>query len=150
MDHDHTSLAAYALRALDPVEARAVDAHLAGCAACRAELHALSELEAEIHILEGLEKQAKALVASGQDRKWDELSKILQNNPEMRDSTGRQATKRCAQAREHEHRLATRTAAHPVPADLLPAPPATEVPAGVRGDRLRIAHDAQGALRRRI
>lgn len=48
MDHDHTSLAAYALRALDPVEARAVDAHLAGCAACRAELHALSELEAAL------------------------------------------------------------------------------------------------------
>jgi superfamily II DNA or RNA helicase len=50
----------------------------------------LSELEAEIHILLDLEKQAKALVASGQDRKWDELSKILQNNPEMRDASGRQ------------------------------------------------------------
>jgi superfamily II DNA/RNA helicase len=50
----------------------------------------LSELEAEIHILEDLERQAKELVASGQDRKWDELSKILQNNPEIRDSSGRQ------------------------------------------------------------
>jgi len=50
----------------------------------------ISELEAEIHILEDLEKQAKKLVASGQDRKWDELSKILQNNPEMRDASGRQ------------------------------------------------------------
>ena len=50
----------------------------------------ISELEAEIHILEELEKQAKALVASGQDRKWDELSKILQNDPEMRDASGRQ------------------------------------------------------------
>ncbi len=50
----------------------------------------ISELEAEIRILEGLEKQAKAVVASGQDRKWDELSKILQNNPEMRDASGRQ------------------------------------------------------------
>src|SRR6185295_6400144 len=50
----------------------------------------ISELEAEIHILESLEKQAKILVASGQDRKWDELSKILQNNPEMRDASGRQ------------------------------------------------------------
>jgi superfamily II DNA or RNA helicase len=50
----------------------------------------LSELEAEIHILQHLEKQAKELVASGQDRKWDELSKILQNNPEMRDASGRQ------------------------------------------------------------
>jgi len=50
----------------------------------------ISELEAEIRILEGLEKQAKAVVVSGQDRKWDELSKILQNDPEMRDASGRQ------------------------------------------------------------
>jgi len=50
----------------------------------------ISELEAEIQILRGLEKQAKDLVASGQDRKWDELSQILQNNPEMRDASGRQ------------------------------------------------------------
>ena len=40
----------------------------------------------EIVILPGLEQQAKAVVASGQDRKWDELSKILQNDPEMRDA----------------------------------------------------------------
>ncbi len=50
----------------------------------------ISELEAEIQILASLEKQAKALVASGYDRKWDELSKILQNDPEMRDASGRQ------------------------------------------------------------
>jgi superfamily II DNA or RNA helicase len=50
----------------------------------------VAELEAEIVILQGLEKQAKAVVASGQDRKWDELSRILQNNPEMRDASGRQ------------------------------------------------------------
>jgi SNF2 family DNA or RNA helicase len=50
----------------------------------------IAELEAEIRILEDLEKHARALVASGQDRKWDELSKILQNNPEMRDASGRQ------------------------------------------------------------
>ena len=50
----------------------------------------VAELEAEIVILQGLEKQAKAVVASGQDRKWDELSKILQNNREMRDAGGRQ------------------------------------------------------------
>lgn len=50
----------------------------------------VAELEAEIVILQGLEQQAKAVVASGQDRKWDELSKILQNNPEMRDASGRQ------------------------------------------------------------
>ncbi|MFD2717034.1 DEAD/DEAH box helicase, partial [Tistrella mobilis] len=50
----------------------------------------VAELEAEIIILKGLEEQAKAVVASGQDRKWDELSRILQNNPEMRDASGRQ------------------------------------------------------------
>ncbi|WP_334149219.1 helicase-related protein [Hyphomicrobium sp.] len=48
------------------------------------------ELEAEIVILKGLEEQAKAVVASGQDRKWDELSRILQNHPETRDAAGRQ------------------------------------------------------------
>ena len=48
------------------------------------------ELEAEIVILKGLEDQAKVVVASGQDRKWDELSKILQDHPEMRDVSGRQ------------------------------------------------------------
>jgi hypothetical protein len=46
MEHDRPSLAAYALGALDPEEARAVDAHLAGCAECQAELRELSELEA--------------------------------------------------------------------------------------------------------
>lgn len=50
----------------------------------------VAELEGEIVILKGLEAQAKAVVASGQDRKWDELSKILQNNPEMHDAAGRQ------------------------------------------------------------
>jgi SNF2 family DNA or RNA helicase len=50
----------------------------------------VSELEAEISILDSLEQQAKELVASGQDRKWDELSKILQNSPEMRDASGKQ------------------------------------------------------------
>jgi superfamily II DNA or RNA helicase len=50
----------------------------------------VSELQAEIVILQRLEQQAKAVVASGLDRKWDELSKILQNNPEMRDASGRQ------------------------------------------------------------
>ena len=50
----------------------------------------INELEAEIVILKGLEQQAKAVVVSGQDRKWEELSKILQNDPEMRDASGRQ------------------------------------------------------------
>lgn len=50
----------------------------------------VAELDAEIVILQGLERQAKAVVVSGQDRKWDELSRILQNTPEMRDASGRQ------------------------------------------------------------
>jgi SNF2 family DNA or RNA helicase len=50
----------------------------------------IQELEAEIIILEGLEEQARQVVHSGQDRKWDELSKLLQNTPEMRDGDGRQ------------------------------------------------------------
>jgi hypothetical protein len=49
-----------------------------------------AELEQEIAILESLEQQARAVVASGQDRKWDELSRLLQNDPEMRDASGRQ------------------------------------------------------------
>jgi superfamily II DNA or RNA helicase len=50
----------------------------------------IAELEAEITILTDLEAQAKAVVASGKDRKWDELSKLLQNTPEMHDADGRQ------------------------------------------------------------
>src|SRR6202041_1510462 len=44
--------------------------------------------EQEIVILQGLERQAKAVVISGKDRKWDELSRILQNEPAMRDAGG--------------------------------------------------------------
>jgi superfamily II DNA or RNA helicase len=50
----------------------------------------IQELEAEIIILEGLEERARQVVHSGQDRKWDELSKLLQNTPEMHDADGRQ------------------------------------------------------------
>ena len=49
----------------------------------------IAELEQELIILEGLERQARAVVVSGQDRKWDELSRILQNEPAMRDAGGR-------------------------------------------------------------
>jgi hypothetical protein len=50
----------------------------------------MQELEAEIRILQGLEAQAQRVVRSGQDRKWDELSQLLQNTPEMLDASGRQ------------------------------------------------------------
>jgi superfamily II DNA or RNA helicase len=49
----------------------------------------IQELEAEIIILGALEEQAKQVVHSGQDRKWDELSKLLQS-PAMREDNGRQ------------------------------------------------------------
>lgn len=50
----------------------------------------IQELEAEIFTLEHLEEQARKLVHSGQDRKWEELSSLLQNTPEMHGSDGRQ------------------------------------------------------------
>ena len=50
----------------------------------------IAELEAEILILARPRTTGPGVVASGQDRKWDELSKILQNDPEMRDAGGRQ------------------------------------------------------------
>lgn len=50
----------------------------------------IAELEAEIIILGDLVVQARGVVDSGTDRKWDELSQILQNNPQMRDADGRQ------------------------------------------------------------
>ncbi len=43
----------------------------------------IQELEAEIESLRILEGQAKAVVASGKDRKWDELSTLLQHQPAM-------------------------------------------------------------------
>ena len=50
----------------------------------------IAELEDEIGILADLVVQARGVVDSGLDRKWDELSKILQNDPHMRDADGRQ------------------------------------------------------------
>jgi superfamily II DNA or RNA helicase len=49
----------------------------------------IQELEAEIIILADLEEQARQVVHSGQDRKWDELSSLLQS-PAMRDASGLQ------------------------------------------------------------
>lgn len=43
----------------------------------------IAELEAEIVTLQRLEALALAVRNSGQDRKWDELSSILQDNPYM-------------------------------------------------------------------
>lgn len=43
----------------------------------------ISELEAEIKTLKQLERLANEVRASGEDRKWDELSKLLQDNNNM-------------------------------------------------------------------
>ena len=48
----------------------------------------IADLEAEIVILEKLVEQARIVRLSEEDRKWNELSKILQENPEMLDKIG--------------------------------------------------------------
>jgi SNF2 family DNA or RNA helicase len=48
----------------------------------------IAELRVEIALLTDLEKLALQVRQSGSDRKWDELSKLLQNNSEMFDAHG--------------------------------------------------------------
>jgi len=48
----------------------------------------IAELEAEIAILERLEALAQKVRRSGTDRKWEELSKLLQRDTEMFDAHG--------------------------------------------------------------
>jgi len=50
----------------------------------------VQELEAEILVLDRLEQQALQLRNSNEDRKWDELSTLLQDEPVMRDAGGNQ------------------------------------------------------------
>ena len=49
----------------------------------------LTELEAEVLVLQALKQMAMDVVVSGRDRKWEELSKILQEEPVVRDASGR-------------------------------------------------------------
>lgn len=49
----------------------------------------LGELEGEVLVLQALEQRALDVISSGQDRKWEELSRILQDDPNMRDAGGR-------------------------------------------------------------
>ncbi len=49
----------------------------------------IQEFENEIIILTRLTKQAKELRDSGLDRKWEELSNLFENNPHMREKSGR-------------------------------------------------------------
>ncbi|MGZ4417557.1 MAG: helicase-related protein, partial [Gaiellaceae bacterium] len=48
----------------------------------------IAELETEIASLAGLEELARQVRVSGVDRKWEELSSLLQHTPEMFDSFG--------------------------------------------------------------
>lgn len=48
----------------------------------------IKELAAEIEILKGLEEQARRVVDSHSDNKWQQFSKLLQDDPEMRDAAG--------------------------------------------------------------
>ena len=48
----------------------------------------IAELQAEIAILKRLENAALRVRQSGSDRKWEELSELLQNNAEMFDAHG--------------------------------------------------------------
>lgn len=48
----------------------------------------IAELKVEIDILKGLEVLALQVRNSGRDKKWEELSKILQDNKEMFDPSG--------------------------------------------------------------
>jgi superfamily II DNA or RNA helicase len=48
----------------------------------------IAELEIEIATLKNLEQQAHQVRVSGQDKKWEELSRLLQDTPEMRDESG--------------------------------------------------------------
>lgn len=49
----------------------------------------IAELQAEIETLKDLENRALQVKLSDRDRKWEELSKVLQNRPEMFDERGR-------------------------------------------------------------
>jgi len=48
----------------------------------------VEELQKEILILKDLELQARKVRQSGEDKKWSELSTLLQGNPNMRDEKG--------------------------------------------------------------
>ena len=48
----------------------------------------IAELQAEIFSLQSLETQARAVVDSRSDSKWAQLSKLLHDEPEMRDRAG--------------------------------------------------------------
>jgi superfamily II DNA or RNA helicase len=48
----------------------------------------VQELRAEINILQSIEEQAMRVVQSGSDKKWEQLSHLLQDSPEMFTASG--------------------------------------------------------------
>jgi superfamily II DNA or RNA helicase len=50
----------------------------------------ITELEGEVLVLKALAQRALDVAASHRDRKWEELSRILQDDPHMRDGSGHQ------------------------------------------------------------
>lgn len=66
---------------LEEMEAQIVDQSSAA--------RTIAELQAEIEILRRLEALALNVRRSGKDKKWEELRKLLENNPEMWDAEGR-------------------------------------------------------------
>ncbi len=67
-------------RELEETEERVVDQASAA--------RTIAELQTEIDLLQKLERMALCVRQSGTDRKWDELSRILQNNSAMFDAHG--------------------------------------------------------------
>ncbi|MFM9582673.1 helicase-related protein [Streptomyces caniscabiei] len=65
---------------LEELEEQVVDAATAA--------RTVHELELEIAALSGLERLAARVLASGDDRKWQELSGLLQDDPLLRDEKG--------------------------------------------------------------
>lgn len=74
----------------------------------------IEELRAEIETLKTLENQANQVLRGGKDKKWEELSKLLHDEPEMFDSNG--SRRKLVIFTEHkdtlnylEHRITTLT-----------------------------------------
>lgn len=70
---------------LDPDEREELEVEVTDAATAA---QTIAELEQEIRVLEKLEALAHDLRQSGNDRKWNELAALLQDNPEMRDENG--------------------------------------------------------------
>ncbi len=65
----------------------------------------IHELEAEILSLKDLEQQALTLVHSGNDKKWEQLSHLLQDRPEMYSSGGHGSRRKLIIFTEHKDTL---------------------------------------------